>query len=571
MDNIYLFDGAFGTYYHSRNPENQYPELANLEDSQAVLEIHREYLAAGANAIKTNTFCANPVSIPEEAQLTAVLQSGWRLAKEAAGTTAAVFADIGPIRSEQAQEDYLTVVRTFLNEGATHFLFETQASFNELLPAISLIKREAGRVVIVSFAVTQDGYTQSGEGYQALFAKASEAGTDLVGLNCICGPAHMLRLISAIDTEKYAVSVMPNAGYPSVINGRTVYMDNPTYFSEKLAEMYAHGVKAIGGCCGTTPRHIKAAIQKIQGVTPIKTDKPLADLGSRPTSRPTESWNPVTIAVELAAPVEPDASFALNAATRLKAAGADFVTVPDSPLAKARASSILTAAKLQREARILAIPHLCCRDRNQIALKGDLLGGNMEGLRNVLAITGDPVSDFERTNAKTVFGFNSYKLIRFIAQLNDDLFHAAPYRIYAGLNTSAANFEAELKRAEEKEKNGAVCFLTQPLFSEQNLENYRLATRTLSAKVLAGIMPLAGYKNALFLNNEVPGIDIPAALLEALQAAAPAEAKEICLQYAKDMIDKIDPSCDGFYLMTPLKKVELTEELITYIRRKPTC
>ncbi len=571
MDKTYLFDGAFGTYYHARNPESQYPELANLYDRQAVLEIHREYLKAGVNAIKTNTFCANPVSIPDGEQLAAIIQNGWRLAAEAAGDSATVFADIGPILAEQAEEAYLTVVRLFLKEGADHFLFETQSSLAELLPAISLLKSEPGRVVIVSFAVTQDGYTQSGEAYQTLFAQAAEAGADLVGLNCICGPAHMLRLISAVDTKKYAVSAMPNAGYPSVINGRTVYVDNPAYFSEKLAEIYACGAKAVGGCCGTTPRHIKAAVEKIKNIIPVISDRQPNQSDSPPVPHSADGWNPVTIAVELAAPAEPDASFSLEAAKRLKTAGADFVTVPDSPLARARASSIITAARLQREAGLRAIPHLCCRDRNQIALKGDLLGGNIEGLRDVLVITGDPVPDLERSSAKTVFGFNSYKLIQFIRRLNADLFSASPYRIYAGLNTSALHFEAELKRAEEKQKNGAVCFLTQPLFSEQNLENYRLACSTLSGKVLAGIMPLAGYKNALFLNNEVPGIDIPEPILEALAGASPPQAKEICLRYAKEMIDRVWPDCGGFYIMTPLKKVELSEELIAYIRRKPIC
>lgn len=570
MENIYLFDGAFGTYYHDRSPESQYPELANLHDPQAVLEIHREYLRAGVNAIKTNTFCANPACFPDRQQLAAIIRSGWRLAKEAAGNTAAVFADIGPIPTERAAADYLSVVRLFLEEGADRFLFETQSSLTELLPALSLIKSEPGRVVIVSFAVTQDGYTQSGESYQSLFAQAAEAGADLVGLNCICGPAHMLRLISAVDTQKYAVSAMPNAGYPSVVNGRTIYVDNPEYFSEKLAEIYACGVRAVGGCCGTTPRHIRAAVDKLRHLEPAQRGGG-SEQADRRSQAPSDRWSPITIAAEIAAPADTDAAFSLEAAKRLKAAGADFITVPDSPLARTRAGSILTAARLQREAGICAIPHLCCRDRNQIAIKGDLLGGNIEGLRNVLAITGDPVPDLERGTAKTVFGFNSYKLIRFIRQLNDDLFPDSPYRIYAGLNTSAVNFAAELKRAEEKQKNGAVCFLTQPLFSDQNLENYHLARHTLSSRVLAGIMPLGGYKNALFLNNEVPGIDIPAPILEALAASLPEQARQICLRYAKEMVDRLWEDCDGFYIMTPLRKIELSEALITYIRRKTTC
>ncbi len=566
MKPFLLFDGAFGTYYHKKNPNSQYPELANLHDPQTVLQIHREYMESGVTALKTNTFGANPVNFPDKEQLTQILHHGYRLAKEAARQDAVVFADIGPIFGESAEDGYLTTAELFLKEGATHFLFETQASVQELTHAVRRIKEACpDAVIILSFAVTQDGYTQTGEHYRSLFEKAEQLGADYVGLNCICGPAHMLRLVSEVDTEKYDVIAMPNAGYPSVINGRTVYLDNPDYFSDKLAEIYRCGVRAVGGCCGTTPRHIKSAIEKISRIGTVAKAVSPAPTKVFPPAEPTE-WNHVTVAVEIGAPVDTDSDFTMAASRRMKDAGADFITIPDSPLAKTRANSMMISSKIQREIGIQTIPHICCRDRNQIAIKGDLIAANIDGIREVLAITGDPIPEADRASVKNVFGFNSYKLIRFIAELNRELFPHSPYRICAGLNTGSVHFDQELNRAKEKLKNGATCFLTQPLFSQENIDNYRLAKRELDCKILAGIMPLAGYKNALFLNNEVPGITISPALIEQLKDRSPEDTRALCLDYAKSVIDRIKDDCDGYYIITPLKKAELSEALVRYIR-----
>lgn len=569
MKPFFLFDGAFGTYYHKKNPDCQYPELANLEDAETVGKIHLEYIDSGVNAIKTNTFGANPFVFPDRIQLKKVIQNGFRIAADAAGQRAAVFADIGPVFGDCPQDAYLETTDLFIQEGASNFLFETQHSLLELLPAIRRIKAMASdSIVIVSFAVTQDGYTQTGEFYQTLLEQANAAGADYVGLNCICGPAHLLRLISELDTKKYAVSAMPNAGYPSVVNGRTVYVDNPDYFSDKLTEIYRCGVRAIGGCCGTTPQHMKATAEKLRQTSALKLPQHFSTVQAAvPAAVPT-AWDHTIIAVELGAPSDTDMSFTLAASRRMKQAGADFITIPDSPLARARANSMMISAKIQRDAGISAIPHLCCRDRNQIAIKGDLVAAHIEGLREVLAITGDPIPEADRTSVKNVFGFNSYRLIRFISSLNRELFSKAPYRICAALNTSSPRFSQELERAAEKLKNGADCFLTQPLFSEENIQNYYRAKQELGCRILAGIMPLAGYKNAVFLDNEVPGIQIAPQLLSQLRDKSAEEARILCLDYAKGIIDRIKADCDGFYIMTPLKKAELSEQLVRYIREQ---
>ncbi len=570
MEHIIIFDGAFGTYYNSMYGGEEYPESANLRYPERVKSIHEEYIASGANAIKTNTFAANPVTISDSELLRKTIKSGYAIAKSAASESIRVFADIGPIASEKAATDYQAVVELFLEEGASCFLFETLSEVDSLEPTLQYIKKTVpNAVVITSFAVAQDGYTRTGAYYQTLFRKAVAMGADYVGLNCICGPAHMLSLISKVDTEQYAVIAMPNAGYPSVLNGRTVYVDNPSYFSHKLYDIYRCGVRAIGGCCGTTPRHIGETVDKIRADDGNRERTP-RQTSSHTVSRtdfPAQKGHPV-IAVEIGAPSDTDISFVLEAAHIVKRAGADFITIPDSPLAKTRASSMMIAAKVQREADIAVIPHICCRDRNQIAIKGDLIAGSIEGIHHALAITGDPISRTDRDFAKNVFGFNSYQLIHFIHELNAEVFAQAPYHICAALNTGSANFDAELNRAKEKRLNGADCFFTQPLFSERNIANYRLAKKTLDCPVMAGIMPPAGYRNALFLNNEVPGIDIPEDIIAELADKSGADAKEICLAYSRSIIDRIAEDCDGYYIMTPMKKIDFSEELIHYINQK---
>ena len=279
----------------------------------------------------------------------------------------------------------------------------------------------------------------------------------------------------------------------------------------------------------------------------------------------------VTIAVEINAPVDLDISYMLEAAKKAKEYGADFITVPDSPLGKTRANSFMISSIIKRTAGIDTIPHLCCRDKNQIAIKGDLIAANIEGISNVLVVTGDSVAEAHRSDAKQVFGFNSLKLISFIKNLNETVFHDNSYNICAALNTNAENFDAELKRAKNKIENGANCFLTQPIFSEKNIDNFLKAKKILNCRILAGIIPLAGYKNALFLNNEVPGIEIPDKIIMDLKDKSAQESKEISINYAKNIIKKVEENCDGYYIMTPLKKIDFSIELIKYIRGGELC
>ncbi|MBQ2675943.1 MAG: bifunctional homocysteine S-methyltransferase/methylenetetrahydrofolate reductase [Clostridia bacterium] len=566
MNKTIIFDGAFGTYISSMGLNLSFPEEANILYPNKVTEIHKEYIAAGATAIKTNTFGANPNNIEQSDRLVQILKSGYRLAEKAAGENVLVFADMGPISGENALSDYIFIADTFISCNAKNFLIETLTDMDTVSEVIAYIKGKVkDAFIITSFAVGQDGYSRSGNYYLSLFDEAIKAGADYVGLNCVCGPAHILNLLKQTDTHKYNLCAMPNSGYPGMQNQRTVYIDNPEYFSNKLSEIYSLGVKAVGGCCGTTPRHIEMFTRLIKGAVP--TAKTVSEQKAKTQPVFTAcSFDKPFIAVELAAPVDTDCEYILSAAKEVKSAGADFVTIPDSPLGKTRANSFMISSLIRRTVQIEVIPHICCRDKNQIAIKGDLIGANIEGVKNILAITGDAIGEADRSTAKNVFGFNSLKLISFINQLNQTVFAHKPYGICAALNINAVNFDAELKRAHKKVENGAVCLFTQPIFTEQNVENYKKAKRELNCKIAVGIMPLAGYKNALFLNNEVAGIEIPQSIIDSLKDKDADEVKDICIDYAKTIIDKIKDGCDGYYIMTPLKKTQLSVELIKYIK-----
>ena len=571
MSDVLLFDGAFGTYYNMLHGTSIVPEFANLNRKNAVYEIHREYIAAGAQAIKTNTFAANAALCEDPALLGEIIKNGYETAVLAAGNTVKVFADIGPIAGENAAYEYERITEQFLSLGAKCFLFETQQELLPLKGAIRRIKEAVrGATVMTSFAVSQDGYTRAGGYYRSLVEEALSIGADYAGLNCICGPSHMLELMRALDTEKYPLIAMPNSSYPSVVSGRTVYLDNPDYFSDLLVKLCQCGVRVLGGCCGTTPKHIRAAAEKLRKVTGSeKVEAPIRRVAGPGEGRADFfKKEGKIVAAELCPPVDTDMTYVLGAAERLKACGSDYITVPDSPLAKPRAGSMMIAAKIQREVGIKTIPHMACRDRNRIGLQGELVSGNIEGIENVLVMTGDPIPDAARDGNKNVFGFNSFRLMRFIHALNEDLFSGAPYRIFGVLNLNARRFDVELRRAEEKILNGAVALFTQPVFTRQNVENLAAAHAALRCTLLAGIMPVAGYRNAVFLNNEVAGIEVPQRILDLLKDKGPEETKEISVGFCQQLIDRVYDLCDGFYMITPLKKIDFTEAVIQYIRRK---
>lgn len=572
-----LFDGAMGTFFASMHGrEDQRCELANLRDPETISAIHRAYLQSGAQAIKTNTFsvssdlAAGEFTLAEE-----IITAGCRIAKEAAESRDAwVFASIGPAPEEGAFPpggNYCHQADLFLAQNVSHFLLETMPSDLGIPEFAAYLKsRRPDAFLIVSFAVSPDGMTRAGlEGAELLEKVSALAEVDAVGFNCVSGPQHLLDYIRTLPPTGRTLSVMPNAGYPTVLGRRMVFQGAADYFGQKLAEIAAAGASIVGGCCGTTPEHIAAAIASLKA--PLR---PAAQPRISPRRREAEASDAVgqkfaagerVIAVELDPPPDGDASFFLSGVQTLRDAGADLVTIADCPVGRPRADSSLLACKIRRELHVEPLPHMTCRDRNLNAIKALLLGLAMEQVRNVLLVTGDPIPSEIRDEVKTVFNFNSRKLIHYVKNLNETVLDT-PFRIFGALNVNARNFDKQLELAREKEEFGAAGFLTQPVLSREALENLRLARSTLRGVILGGVYPVVSYKNACFLNNEIAGMHVSADIVARYQGKNRAESEQIAEEISCRIASEMAPWTDGWYFITPFRRVELMARILKRMR-----
>ena len=580
-----LFDGGMGTYYKAK--PGQECEQANLTDPDGILAVHRAYLAAGADAIKTNTFSLPRLAAAQQPGWEQLADAGWQLAAKAAGETgAAVFADLGPAPDTEnlpAEQVYLSVAKRFALLGARNFLFETLSTEEGVLEAIHALKQTVPEAfVLVSFAVLPDGYTREGRYCAELVRRMAQSGVvDAVGLNCVSAPGAMRALVQQLGDAGLPLSVMPNAGYPVVARAQVRYQGKPAYFARELSRLASEGVRILGGCCGTTPQHI-AALRTALDALPEA-------LPAAPAAKPAAVAKPVVetddaflrklrtgqrvIAVELDSPKDADLTAYLEGARRLQAAGADLLTIADCPIARARMDSSLVACRVHRELGMNVLPHMTCRDRNLNATKALLLGLYAEGVREVLAITGDPIPTAERDEVKNVYQFNSRKLAQYIVSLaGEGREMPSPITVFGALNLNARNFEVELRRAAEKLENGMSGFLTQPLLSAQAVENLKKTRETLGerAKILAGILPVVSQRNAIFMENEVNGIHVDEAIIQKFEGLDRTAGEELGLEVSVQAAKAAAPYADGFYLMTPFNRVALMERLIDRLRTEVT-
>ena len=580
-----LFDGGMGTYYKAK--PGQECEQANLTDPDGILAVHRAYLAAGADAIKTNTFSLPRLAAAQQPGWEQLADAGWQLAAKAAGETgAAVFADLGPAPDTEnlpAEQVYLSVAKRFALLGARNFLFETLSTEEGVLEAIRALKQTVPEAfVLVSFAVLPDGYTREGRYCAELVRRMAQSGVvDAVGLNCVSAPGAMRALVQQLGDAGLPLSVMPNAGYPVVARAQVRYQGKPAYFARELSRLATEGVRILGGCCGTTPQHI-AALRTALDALPEA-------LPAAPAAKPAAAAKPAVetddaflrklragqrvIAVELDSPKDADLTAYLKGARRLQAAGADLLTIADCPIARARMDSSLVACRVHRELGMNVLPHMTCRDRNLNATKALLLGLYAEGVREVLAITGDPIPTAERDEVKNVYQFNSRKLAQYIVSLaGEGREMPSPITVFGALNLNARNFEVELRRAAEKLENGMSGFLTQPLLSAQAVENLKKTRETLGeqAKILAGILPVVSQRNAIFMENEVNGIHVDEAIIQKFEGLDRAAGEELGLEVSVQAAKAAAPYADGFYLMTPFNRVALMERLIARLRTEVT-
>ena len=565
-----LFDGAMGTYYKAAPGVEC--EQANLTDPAGVLAVHREYLAAGADAVKTNTFSLPRLAAAHAPGWEQLAQAGWQLAVQAAEETgAAVFADLGPAPDTEAVPAL----------GARNFLFETLSSDAGLLDVVGAIKAEVpDAFVLVSFAVLPDGYTREGMYCKDLARRMQESGiVDAVGLNCVSAPGAMRTLAKQLGGT-LPLSVMPNAGYPVVTRTQVKYQGRPEYFARELGRLAAEGtVQILGGCCGTTPAHIAALRAELDRLPVVKKTAPAEEFSTvkKQTVENEDAFlrklnaGEKVIAIELDSPRTADLTGYLEGAKKLQAAGADLLTIADCPIAQARMDSSLVACRVHRELGLCTLPHMTCRDRNLNATKALLLGLYAEGVREVLAITGDPIPTAERDEVKNVYQFNSRKLAQYIVSLaGEGREMPGPMTVFGALNLNARNFDVELRRAKEKLENGMSGFLTQPVLSAQAVENLKKSRETLGAdaKILAGIMPVVSQRNAIFMENEINGIHVEDWIIEKFAGLDRAQGEELGLAISLEMAKAALPYADGLYLMTPFNRVALMERLIGRLKQE---
>ena len=566
-----------GTYYASRNRTSHRDcEWANLSAPEEVAAIHRAYLDAGCRAIKTNTYGVNRLRF-SESNCRAMIREGWQIANRFANS-AYVFADIGPIDAEDDTDilaEYLFVTDQFLQLGARHFLFETLGTNQYLSEIASVIRSNApDAFVLVSFAASPDGFSRDGRLIRELLnAAAAEANIDAVGLNCVSGGRQMVEMIQKIGRIEGLLSAMPNAGYPTVRGNRTFYEGDPGYFSDQMEQLRAQGVRILGGCCGTTPEHMREVSKKLRVPTAVRIEYH-PEAAAEKTVRPevedpfwTALCDPARkpFAVELDPPENADVSKFMDGARKLQEYGANLITVADCPVARARIDSSLMACKIRRELSMDAMPHMTCRDRNLNATQALLLGLCAEGINKVLVVTGDPIPAANRDEVKSVYNFNSRKLIRYVDGLNQTVL-PNPFRVFAALNLNVRNIGVQMDIALKKEQNGALAFLTQPVLSPEALKNLQIARETLRGRILGGIMPVVSERNARFMNSEIAGITVDEKIIELYRGADREKGEELAVEISTEIAGQIAPYVDGFYVITPFGRTGLVGRIIESIR-----
>ena len=575
-----IFDGGMGTYYAQKtHTRGKGVELANIETPIVVEGIHTEYLRAGAQAIKTNTFAANRIVYQgEEALVQGILRTGWELAARAAEPFGAyVFADIGPVAGlppADIAEEYRFLSDTFLALGAKNFLFETNSSMEGLVETAAHIKQIVpDAFVLTSFAALSGGYTRDGLFVEELIRIAAESGyIDAVGFNCVSGVQSMKELVHLIGTCPLPLSLMPNAGHPIVIDGRTFYESAPDYFGKGLAAIVREGVSIAGGCCGTTPEHIRALCKALEGGTAAEGERVRQErtelMPSRSPFFEALKAGEIPIAVELDPPDTGNADKFMAGARELQAAGVHAITIADNPIARARMDAAMLAGRVRRSLGIEPIPHMTCRDRNLNAIKSILLGLSAEGIHNMIAITGDPIPTAERDEVKSVYQFNSRKLSAFIKSLGERG-NVIPFHVFGALNVNAKHFPSQLGLAKKKMEAGMTGFFTQPVLSAQAKENLRTARDTLpGALILGGIMPVVSERNARFMESEITGIHVEERIINAYHGLDREAAEELAVELSLGIARDIKPYIDGYYIITPFSRTALVARIAAAMMKR---
>ncbi len=597
-DGVLLFDGAMGTMiYESGVFINQCFENVNLTSPDTILNVHRKMAEAGAQVLTTNSFGANPIKLGSydlEEKTTEINISSVRLAREIAGEDLYVAGSIGPTSvrmapigttpREEVEDAFRVQIEALIKGGVDLLLFETFRNMDELILAARTAKSVNEKIPVQAQISLRHEDTEIHKNtYLNLFRHLDdEESIDVIGMNCSTGPADMLDILNEIQGRiSKPFSIMPNAGFPRDIDGRQMYLASPEYFAEYSLKFLDAGVSVIGGCCGTTQDHIKKmgdallSLDKgrrhqivIKGDDNLEIEAaPLAKRSALGKALASKEW---ITAIELVPPIGTDLTAVLNKAKKLMNKDVTVINIPDGPRASSRISAFLTAVEIYRNTGIETIPHICCRDKNLIGLQSELLSSQAAGLRNILAITGDPPKAGNYPDVTGVFDVDSIGLISLSASLNrgvdlggKSLPDKTTFVIGAGVNPTAQFVEKEIERAFMKADAGVDYFITQPVFDLELLDSFLNRIKGTGVPVIAGIWPLASYRNALFLHNEVPGVTIPEEIMKRMEKQDSKEAaRNEGILIAKYSIEQMKNKIAGIQVSPPFGRIDTALEVM---------
>jgi homocysteine S-methyltransferase len=596
-EGVLVADGAMGTMLYGRGVFlNRCFDELNLSNPALVRSVHEEYVEAGADLLETNPFGAHRFKLGPhglEKQVRKINFEGARLAREAAGGRAYVAGSLGPLGKPLAPFGNISEAEAIaawreqaegLAEGGVDlFLIETMPSLDQALAALAAVRAVSDRPAIVSVTFNEEGTTFYGDKPEDVVKALEDLGVDVIGANCSQGPQPMLETMQrmAAAATRAKLAAMPNAGAPAFVEGRYVYLCTPEYMASYARRFLSAGVSLVGGCCGTTPAHIKSLVRS------VRMGQPSRDVVTvLPPSRPKEAPQPIAreeksplarklgkqfvVSVELDPPRGADPGAILEKAQYCKENEVDVINVADGPRASARMSAQSLCVLLKSQVGIDTILHYTCRDRNLLSIQSDLLGAYALGLRNVLAITGDPPKLGDYPDATAVYDVDSVGLIRIMDHLNHGcdlagnlIGPALGIHVGCGADPGKPDIEKEVQRLEAKVKAGAEYIMTQPVYEIRTLETFLRLVKPFNTPVLVGLLPLYSHKNAEFLHNEVPGMRIPEETRERMRKAGSGdEARLVGVKIAQEALLCAKELAQGAYIMPPFNKVELAVRVV---------
>jgi methionine synthase / methylenetetrahydrofolate reductase (NADH) len=603
-DGIHVFDGAMGTMLYAKGVyiNRCYDEL-NLSNPDLVREIHSEYLHAGADIIETNTFGATSRNLNQyglEGSLREINIVAARLARQVAGDSCYVAGAVGPLglriepygptSFDEAKDMFKEQVGALLEGGVDLFVLETFSDISEIRQAIRAVRELCDLPIIAQMTIVTDGNTSFGTTPELFTARLDEWGADVIGLNCGVGPAIILSALEKMRaTTKKKLSAQPNAGLPRDVQGRQFYMCSPEYMSKFAKRFIQSGAKFIGGCCGTTPSHIKLITDAVRAASPraqrvvmstrvaAHGDEVLAaDLKIVPPEERSNWSRKITrgefvTSVEVLPPKGCDAQKTLDSIRLLKEAGVDGVNIPDGARAQSRMSAMATSVLVEQQIGIESVLHYCCRDRNLLGMMSDLLGAAAMGIRNLLLITGDPPKMGPYPDATAVFDIDAIGLTNMVNKLNHGLDignnpigQPTAFCIGVGVNPGAINLDEEIKRFEWKVEAGAQYAITQPVFDTDQLREFLKGIEHVRIPIVAGIWPLVSYRNAEFLHNEVPGVRVTPSIMERMRVASNINkeaGRNEGLKIARESLLEVRDLIQGVQVSAPFGNVKYALEV----------